>query len=66
MDEAESRRRGLTHLVPKRTASEDPNGPPDTKRVKEFHDGSTEPDVQPSATTWVFFPQRRYARITKF
>ncbi|PMD26550.1 histone acetyltransferase GCN5-like protein [Hyaloscypha hepaticicola] len=59
MGEAETRDRGLTHLVPKRTASEAPNSPRDTERVKEFHDGSTELDVQPSATTRrVSFPEK--------
>jgi hypothetical protein len=52
MSEAESRGRGQNHHVPKRTAAEDPNSLPDTKRVKEFHDGLTEPDIQTSATTW--------------
>ncbi|KAK3944865.1 histone acetyltransferase gcn5 [Diplogelasinospora grovesii] len=41
--------RGQYLLVAKRTASEEPNTASNTKRIKRFHDGLTEPDVQPPA-----------------
>ncbi|KAF2465877.1 histone acetyltransferase GCN5 [Lindgomyces ingoldianus] len=53
MDKAESHSfpadRGQNILVAKRTASEEPNSAPDTKRIDNR---LKEPDIQPAATTW--------------
>ncbi|CZR61519.1 probable histone acetyltransferase GCN5 [Phialocephala subalpina] len=46
-------------LVAKRKASEEPNTPTATKRIKSSHDGSTEPNVELPATAWrVPFPDK--------
>ncbi|KAF2175146.1 histone acetyltransferase GCN5 [Zopfia rhizophila CBS 207.26] len=63
MDKADSHSfpadRGQNLLVAKRTASEEPNTAPDTKRIKGFGDRLTEPDIQPPTTTWrVPFPEK--------
>lgn len=63
MDKAKSQsflvNREQNLLVAKRKASAEPNAPSDTKRIKSSHDGSTEPDFEPPATTWrVPFPEK--------
>ncbi|KAI0881990.1 histone acetyltransferase GCN5 [Annulohypoxylon maeteangense] len=46
-------------LLTKRNASEEPNTPPITKRIKSFHDGFIEGGVKRPATSWrVPFPDK--------
>ncbi|KAI9761491.1 MAG: histone acetyltransferase [Chaenotheca gracillima] len=63
MDRAESQSsptdRGRNHPITKRTGFDDRNTAPDTKRIKTFHDGLTQLDVQPPATVRrVPFPEK--------
>ncbi|EEQ89672.1 histone acetyltransferase [Blastomyces dermatitidis] len=46
------------HLDAKRTAVEEPNNAPDPKRIKSFHDGSTEPESKTPAMRTVPFPEK--------
>ncbi|KAL2368583.1 histone acetyltransferase [Blastomyces gilchristii SLH14081] len=46
------------HLDAKRTAVEEPNNAPDPKRIKNFHDGSTEPESKTPAMRTVPFPEK--------
>ncbi|KAG9228054.1 histone acetyltransferase GCN5-like protein [Amylocarpus encephaloides] len=63
MDKAESQsflaNREQNLLVAKRKASEEPNAPSATKRIKSSHVKFTEPDIEPPATTWMVpFPEK--------